>query len=154
MTVVRSDAGSAATPAADPPLLGIGAAALHAGVSERALRYYQQLGLLAPAATTGGLRRYSTADLTRVARIRELQTLLGLGLEEIAAVLRDDDRVAELTAIYHAAATTDAQRREVIHESLAIHETLRVEVEQKRAALEQFRGDLDERIEAALNELP
>ena len=67
-------------PAAGEPLLGIGAAAERAGVSERALRYYQQLGLLVPACTPGGLRRYSEDDLARVARIRELQALLGLDL--------------------------------------------------------------------------
>ena len=82
-------------------LLGIGAAAAQAGVSERALRYYQQLGLLEPASTTpGGLRRYSADDLARVARIRELQTLLGLNLDEIAVVLRNEDRLAQIRRAY------------------------------------------------------
>src|SRR5579859_2811831 len=82
-------------PAGDQPpdgqerLLGIGAAAARSGVSERALRYYQQLGLITPSGRTpGGLRRYSQDDLARVARIRQLQTLLGLNLDEIAIVLR------------------------------------------------------------------
>src|ERR1022692_4774789 len=83
-------------------LLGIGAAATRLGVSERALRYYQQLGLLVPACTTpGGLRRYSEDDLARVARIRELQTLLGLNLDEIAVVLQSEDRLAEIRLRYH-----------------------------------------------------
>src|SRR5215472_14016774 len=52
-------------PAEDGPLLGIGAAAARAGVSERALRYYQELGLIVPAGTTpGGLRRYSEENLS------------------------------------------------------------------------------------------
>ena len=41
-------------PAEDEPLLGIGAAAARAGVSERALRYYQELGLIIPTGTTPG----------------------------------------------------------------------------------------------------
>jgi DNA-binding transcriptional MerR regulator len=45
-------------------MLGIRAAASQAGVSERALRYYQQLGLIVPACTPG-LRRYSGQDLAR-----------------------------------------------------------------------------------------
>src|SRR6202034_695557 len=54
-------------------LLGIGAASARAGVTERALRYYQQLGLLTPAqCTSGGMRRYSKEDLARVERIRQL----------------------------------------------------------------------------------
>ncbi|MGI8447286.1 MAG: MerR family DNA-binding transcriptional regulator, partial [Streptosporangiaceae bacterium] len=55
-------------PAAGEPLLGIGAAAAQAGVSERALRYYQQLGLLVPACTPGGIRQYPKNKLARIAR--------------------------------------------------------------------------------------
>src|SRR5215469_15025126 len=78
-------------------LLGIGAAAERAGVSQRALRYYQQRGLITPCGSTpGGLRRYSEDDLARVARIRQLQELLGLNLDEIALVLRGEDRMAEI----------------------------------------------------------
>src|ERR1700729_2002132 len=85
-------------PAADghQQLVGIGAAAEKAGVSQRALRYYQELGLLTPCGCTpGGLRRYSEDDLARVARIRQLQTLLGFNLEEVAVVLRNEDRMAQ-----------------------------------------------------------
>ena len=134
-------------PAAGEPLLGIGAAAERAGVSERALRYYQQLGLLVPACTTpGGLRRYSEDDLARVARIRELQTLLGLNLDEIAVVLRNEDRLAEIRLSYHDERTSDAERRRLTLECLTLQESLRDTVEAKRAALEGFLSDLDARI--------
>src|ERR1022692_5109666 len=131
-------------------LLGIGAAAIHAGVSERALRYYQELGLLVPACTTpGGLRRYSDEDLDRVARIRELQTLLGLNLDEIALVLRNEDRMAQIRRTYHDERTSDDERRRLIRECLALQESLRDTVEAKRAALESFLADLDARIRRA-----
>jgi MerR family transcriptional regulator, repressor of the yfmOP operon len=128
-------------------LLGIGAAAARAGVSERALRYYQQLGLLVPTCTPGGLRRYSERDLARVARIRELQQLLGLNLDEIAAVLRHEDRVAQLRLAYRDERTSAAERRQLISECLAREESLRATVEAKRAALAEFLADLDRRIE-------
>ena len=100
-------------------LLGIGAAAARSGCSERALRYYQQLGLMVPASTTpGGMRRYSEDDLARVARIRELQTLLGLNLDEIAIVLRHEDRLAEIRRAYHDERTTDDERRGLVRECL------------------------------------
>jgi DNA-binding transcriptional MerR regulator len=127
-------------------LLGIGAAAQQAGVSERALRYYQQLGLLTPACTSGGLRRYSEADLARVAHIRELQSLLGLNLDEIAAVLRHEDRVAEIKAAYHDSRTGAEERRALVRESLASHTELQAQVRAKRAALDDFLADLDQRI--------
>lgn len=128
-------------------LLGIGAAAAQAGVSERALRYYQQLGLLEPACTTpGGLRRYSQDDLARVARIRELQTLLGLNLDEIAIVLRNEDRLAQIRRAYKDERTSDEERRRLGRECLALLESLRGTVEAKRSALESFLADLDARI--------
>ena len=128
-------------------LLGIGAAAIQAGVSERALRYYQQLGLIVPACTTpGGLRRYSEEDLARVARIRELQTLLGLNLDEIAIVLGNEDRMAQIRLTYHDERTSDDERRRLTRECLALQEDLRATVEAKRAALESFLADLDARI--------
>jgi MerR family transcriptional regulator, repressor of the yfmOP operon len=128
-------------------LLGIGAAAAQAGVSERALRYYQQLGLLEPACTTpGGLRRYSADDLARVARIRELQTLLGLNLDEIAIVLRNEDRLAQIRRAYRDERTSDEERLGLSRECLALLENLRETVEAKRSALESFLADLDAKI--------
>jgi MerR family transcriptional regulator, repressor of the yfmOP operon len=145
---------SAAGPAEDEPLLGIGAAAVQAGVSERALRYYQQLGLLVPARTTpGGLRRYSEADLARVARIRKLQTLLGFNLDEIAVVLRNEDRMAEIRLTYHDERTSDEERRRLIRECVDLQQDLRATVEAKRAALDGFLADLDARIRRAEDQL-
>jgi MerR family transcriptional regulator, repressor of the yfmOP operon len=145
-------AGSPAAEAAGEHLLGIGAAAAKAGVSERALRYYQQLGLITPSGCTpGGLRRYSTGDLARVARIRQLQTLLGLNLDEIAVVLRNEDRLAEIKAAYLHESTGDADRRELLRESLTLQQDLRATVEAKRAAIETFLADLDARIARTRN---
>ncbi len=128
-------------------LLGIGAAAARAGVSERALRYYQQLGLLTPCASTpGGMRRYSEADLARVARIRQLQSLLGLNLDEIAIVLRNEDRMTAIRNAYHDERATDAVRRDLAAESLRLQQELRATVQAKRDAIESFLVDLDERI--------
>jgi len=129
------------------PLLRIGAAAARAGVSERALRYYQQIGLLTPSASTpGGMRRYSGDDLARVARIRQLQTLLGLNLDEIAVVLRNEDRLAEIREAYFREQTTAADRRELAAESLRLQEELRATVQAKRQAIDGFLADLDARI--------
>jgi MerR family transcriptional regulator, repressor of the yfmOP operon len=141
---------TAQPPASPQQLLGIGAAAARAGVSERALRYYQQIGLLVPACTTpGGLRRYSQDDLARVARIRELQTLLGLNLDEIAVVLRNEDRIAQIRLSYHSERTSEDERRQLTRECLALAEDLRDTVQAKRDALDGFLADLDTRIDKA-----
>ncbi len=136
--------------AQEGPLLGIGAAAARAGVSERALRYYQQLGLITPChCTPGGMRRYSEDDLARVARIRQLQALLGLNLDEISVVLRHEDRMAQIKRAWRHENTSDEERRELLHESLDLHRQLRTTVEAKRRAIEGFLADLDARIARA-----
>ena len=128
-------------------LLGIGAAAERAGVSQRALRYYQQIGLLTPCGCTpGGLRRYSEEDLARVARIRQLQELLGLNLDEIARVLRDEDRMAQIKRAYLDQGTSRTERRELLRESLELQRSLRATVEAKRKGIEGFLAELDARI--------
>jgi MerR family transcriptional regulator, repressor of the yfmOP operon len=144
----RPAAGDLAEPAGQ--LLGIGAAAARAGVSERALRYYQQLGLVAPARTTpGGLRRYCEDDIARVERIRELQNLLGLNLDEIAIVLRNEDRMTQIRRTYQDERTSAEERRRLVRECLTLQEGLRVTVEAKRVALVGFLADLDARIKRA-----
>src|SRR5262245_1639765 len=68
-----------------------------ARVSCRLLRYYDELGLLKPASVERdtGYRYYSAAQLPRLNRILVLREL-GLSLEQIAQVLRDDLPAAEL----------------------------------------------------------
>lgn len=128
-------------------LLGIGAAAERAGVSQRALRYYQQIGLLTPCGCTpGGLRRYSEEDLARVARIRQLQELLGLDLDAIARVLNDEDRMAQIKRAYLDEGTSREKRQELLRESLNLQQGLRAIVEAKLRGIEGFLADLDARI--------
>jgi MerR family transcriptional regulator, repressor of the yfmOP operon len=143
--------------AAAGDLYGITAAAERTGASERALRYYQQLGLINPVCTAGGFRRYSGEDLVRVDRIRELQGLLGLNLEEIAEVLAAEDRVAEIRLAYFDEQTDVGDRRALVQESLTLHQRLRATVDAKRSAMSDFLRDLDDRIariRSTLDELP
>ncbi|MGH9104265.1 MAG: MerR family transcriptional regulator, partial [Acidimicrobiales bacterium] len=145
--VTTPEAGPAPAPAG---LVSIGAAASLLGVTERALRYYQQLGLVTPCfRTAGGMRRYSQEDLARVGRIRELQSLLGLNLDEVAVVLGNEDRMAEIRQVYHDERTGAGQRAELARECLCLQEHLRATVEAKREALHRFLADLDRRIARA-----
>ena len=59
----------------------IGELAERAGVSPRALRHYEELGLLPARRSANGYRSYSTEDLRTVGEIRSLVGL-GLSLEQ------------------------------------------------------------------------
>ena len=67
----------------------VGALAKRVGVSVRTLRYYDEIGLLAPARhTAAGYRLYGAGDVARLQQIRSLRQL-GFSLDEIQAILRD-----------------------------------------------------------------
>jgi DNA-binding transcriptional MerR regulator len=69
----------------------IGELAALSSVSTRALRYYEKLGLVAPAArTASGYRIYGDDAVQRVAFIKAAQAI-GFTLEEIAEVIEIRD---------------------------------------------------------------
>lgn len=61
------------------------------------LRIYERHGLVAPARTSGGTRRYSQADLDRLTRVRDLLDE-GLNLAGVARVLALEEEVRRLRA--------------------------------------------------------
>ena len=73
----------------------ISVAAELAGVHPQTLRIYERKGLVDPARTIGGSRRYSEADIERLRRIQEL-TNLGLNLEGVKRVIALESEVADL----------------------------------------------------------
>ena len=75
----------------------ISVAAELAGVHPQTLRIYERRGLLDPARTGGGSRRYSERDIDRLRRIHEL-TESGLNLAGVKRVMELEDEVSVLRA--------------------------------------------------------
>jgi MerR family transcriptional regulator, redox-sensitive transcriptional activator SoxR len=84
--------------------LGIGAVAERTGLSVSAVRYYDEIGVIAAAERVGGKRRFAEATIGRVNFIRRAQDA-GFSLDEIRAILDDtrgewrslvDEKVSEL----------------------------------------------------------
>jgi len=73
----------------------ISVAAELAGMHPQTLRIYERRGLLTPARTTGGNRRYSDADIMRLRRIAELASA-GMNLEGIRHVMSLEEEVIRL----------------------------------------------------------
>lgn len=72
-----------------PQFLNPSEAARRLGVSVKALRLYEQRGLIAPARTAAGWRAYGPDEMVRVAEIAALREL-GLSLSQVARVLGGD----------------------------------------------------------------
>ncbi|MCV7100813.1 MerR family transcriptional regulator [Mycobacterium palustre] len=69
--------------------LTIGEVSRRAGVAATALRYYEQIGLIAAPARVGGQRRYDESVLARL-EVIGLCKSAGFALEEIQMLFADD----------------------------------------------------------------
>jgi MerR family transcriptional regulator/heat shock protein HspR len=89
---------------ADPehPLYGISVAAQLTGMHPQSIRAYEDRGLLSPARTDGGTRRYSNGDIGRLHRIGGLlgDGLNLAGIEVVLALEAENQRLrAEIDAL-------------------------------------------------------
>lgn len=75
----------------------ISVAAELSGMHPQTLRIYERKGLVQPARTSGGSRRYSDADVALLQRISDL-TSAGMNLVGVKRVLDLEARVAALEA--------------------------------------------------------
>jgi DNA-binding transcriptional MerR regulator len=82
-----------ATTTSKPPstLLKIQEVAAETGLTTRAIRYYEEMGLLEPAARSeGSYRLYDASDLERLRTIKELRDEAGFSLSAIGQLLEDE----------------------------------------------------------------
>jgi MerR family transcriptional regulator, heat shock protein HspR len=94
MTESTGDTGA---PPPDRGVYGISVAAELSGIPVQSLRLYERHGLLSPARSDGGTRRYSAYDLARLQRISALIDA-GVNLAGIARILSLEDDNAVLSA--------------------------------------------------------
>ena len=89
--------GDTGGPAPGRGVYGISVAAELSGIPVQSLRLYERYGLLTPARSDGGTRRYSADDLARLHRISALVDA-GINLAGIARILSLEDDNATLSA--------------------------------------------------------
>jgi DNA-binding transcriptional MerR regulator len=126
-----------------PParLLRIQEAAAEVGLTARSVRYYEEVGLLRPAARSeGAYRLYDATDLERLSFIKGLRDDAGFSLAEIARLLEDEAARERGHAAYHA--TTDpAERRRILRDRVASFdrqiETLRRKIARLQAIVDE-----------------
>jgi MerR family transcriptional regulator, repressor of the yfmOP operon len=75
----------------EPRLLRINEVAAELGLTTRAIRYYQEVGLLEPAARSdGAYRLFDESDLERLRFIKNLRDDAGFSLAQIGQLLEDE----------------------------------------------------------------
>ena len=75
----------------DPGLLRIQEVAAEVGLTTRSIRYYEEVGLLEPAARSeGAYRLYDESDIERLRFIRGLRDDAGFSIAQIGQLLEDE----------------------------------------------------------------
>ena len=113
-------------------MLKIGDFSNLARVTIKALRYYDELGLLKPVKVDEftGYRYYEASQLTQVQRIIALKDM-GLSLEEVSRLLRDNVSISHILDLLHSKQEEQKQKLAVELERLKRVEEWLVQVEKE-----------------------
>lgn len=132
---------TSARPAETARLLRIQEVADEVGLTARSVRYYEELGLLKPAARSeGDYRLYDETDVERLRFIKGLRDDAGFSLAEIAQLLEDEAARERGHAAYHA--TTDpAERKRILCERVVSYgrqiDTLKRKIDRLQAMVDE-----------------
>jgi len=127
------------TAAEAEPLLRIQEVADQVGLTTRSIRYYEEIGLLNPARSTGAYRLYDADDVARLQFIKGLRDDAGFSLAEIGQLLEDENARAQTRARFRA--TTDlAERRALLREGI---DRIDRQVSTLRAKIDRLQGMID-----------
>ena len=145
--------GLAATP---DEYLRIEQVSARTGLTKRTLRYYEEIGLLAPPTRTeGGYRLYSQDDIQHLERIKRLKDLLGFSLAEIREIAEAEEEREHVRAAWQQETEPHAKLAWLEKSDELTLRQLRM-VEEKLTGLNEMRDNLagrHERIEKLRTEL-
>jgi DNA-binding transcriptional MerR regulator len=125
----------------------IGELARRAGSTPRAVRYYEELGLLPERGRArGGHRLYDATDEARLKDLLHIKELLGLSLSDLRAWSEAESARAALRERWNSGDSAEAEtRRAIVQEALPHIETQIALVASRRAALEALEDELAEK---------
>jgi len=127
--------------------LRIGEVAERVGVTTRTIRYYEERGLLGPAAgrAKGAHRVYTEADVTRLLELIRLRDLLGLSLEELVELAEAEEARAALRGRWEET-TSDEERLRIVEAAIPLAERQLELVRARQQRLDEFAGELREKL--------
>jgi MerR family transcriptional regulator, repressor of the yfmOP operon len=134
------------TEAASPErLLRIQEVAAELGLTPRTIRYYEELGLLQPAARSeGSYRLYDAEDVERLAFIKGLRDDAGFSLAEIGQLLEDEVARARNRERFRETESRE-ERRAILDDAVDRIERQMVTLRSKIERLETMIDEADQR---------
>jgi DNA-binding transcriptional MerR regulator len=124
--------------------LRIGEVAELTGTTPRTIRYYEELGLLAPAAerSPGAHRVYDEADVERLREVLRLRRVLGLSLEELSELSAEETARAARAREWHSGVEDPVRRRQILEEATRYVDLQLGLVRRRRAELDELEREL------------
>jgi MerR family transcriptional regulator, repressor of the yfmOP operon len=127
--------------------LQIGEAASRAGMTQRTLRYYEELGLLSPASRMdGGFRLYSPEDMERIDYIKNLRDVLGFSLAEIRDMVDAEDARSHIKSELQQSENFEQRRARLMQLKEVALRQMRI-VNEKRQRLKEMKSGIQSRID-------
>jgi DNA-binding transcriptional MerR regulator len=132
--------------AEDGPFLLIGEAADRTGLTQRTIRYYEELGLLPPPVRThGDFRLFAPRDIRRLEEIVRLKSLLGFSLAEIRQIIEGEEDIDQLRSEFRA--TDDLTvRLEKLDEAMRLTTSQLDLLERKLGEMVELKSELKARL--------
>jgi len=131
-------------PTAATNLLRIQQVAADVGLTTRSIRYYEELGLLKPAARSeGAYRLYDEDDLERLRFIKGLRDDAGFSLAEIGQLLEDEAARARNRELFRSSTDPDERKSIVADASARVDRqiaTLREKIDRLEAMVAEAEG--------------
>ncbi len=125
----------------EPALLRIQDVAAETGLTTRAIRYYEEVGLLEPAARSdGAYRLFDASDLERLRFIRSLRDDAGFSLAQIGQLL-EDEAARERNRVRFRTTGDQGERRALLNDATARVDRQIDTLEAKRARLDAMIAD-------------
>ena len=126
-------------------LLRIQDVAAEVGLTPRSIRYYEELGLLRPAARSeGAYRLYDADDLARLTFIKGLRDDAGFSLAEVGQLLEDEEARARNRERYRETESSE-ERRRILEDAMERVDRQTASLRQKVQRLETMIEDAEGR---------
>jgi DNA-binding transcriptional MerR regulator len=126
--------------------LRIGDVASRTGLTQRTIRYYEELGLLPPATRTqGDFRLFGERDIVRLEKIVKLRELFGLSLAEIRDTIVAEEVLDQLRSEYKETGDVAIKIEKLDHAQQLVRSQLAL-LDRKFTQMQELKGELEARL--------
>lgn len=121
------------------------------GVTPRTLRYYEEVGLVTPAArTAGGHRLYDSETVERLQQILRLKDNLGVSLQEIREILEAEESLENLRHTFRQGGLSVDEQKAVLNRYIEVLEKLICKMDEKIESVTAMRKAYQTRFERSI----